>query len=336
MFNKKTKALLLITLLVFSLSVTANAGQQVQIKDYEGVQFTVELPAEKIVCLSASMNQILLALEVEDRIVGWDKNSKEDVFPKLEKEITVVGENSHKPQIEAIAQLNPDVVIASTMLQEDARKKIESFGIPVIVERSSDPERILQTIRNIGVIVEESKRAEKLVNFISKYRNLIKNRLKDIEDSEKKTVYWEWYKPYKTGAEGSNVHPKITSAGGINICADAKGRYPQVSSEYVWESNPQVIVKQESRGASLDEMKKTHQKVINRESLQETSAVKNSRVYVITWDIFSGLTSVIGDLYFAKWIQPKQFEDINPDQVYSKLLTKFFELENHIPRAYPN
>lgn len=330
--NKKIVLSIMVALIL--VLVPTISAEQIILEDADGFETKVEAPVETIVCLSTSANQIIKALNSFDKVIAWDENSQEDMFPRPDKKLKVVAGNSHSPQIEAIAELDPDIVIADTMLQKDHREKIKSFGIPIIAERTSDPERILTTISNIGKIVGKRERAEDLISFITNYRDLIEKRVATLEESEKKKVYWEWYEPFKTGAKGSMVNPKIVQAGGKNIAVDAKGRYPTVSSEYVWESNPEVIVKQASRRATQSEMKKAYNKIINRESLESSSAVKNKNVHVITWDVFSGLPSVVGDLYFAKWIQPELFEDIDPENVYSELLSKFFGVEEFTSRVY--
>ncbi|MFW5987929.1 MAG: ABC transporter substrate-binding protein, partial [bacterium] len=290
---------LIIGLLIFSPLITA---QETVIEDYEGKKVKIDLPVKKVVCLSSSANQIIMALDSFDRVVAWDSNSDEDLYPRPDKDLKVVAENSHSPQIEAIAELNPDIVIADTMLQEDHRKKLESFGIPVIVERTSDPDRLFTTIENIAQIFEKEKRGKRLISYISEYRQIIERRISSIDEKDKEKVYWEWRKPFKTGSAGSTAHSKIEQNGGLNIAADAKGKYPTVSKEYIWGNNPEIIVRQASRGATESEMKELHEEIINRNSLKSTTAVKNNNVHIITWDIFSGLPSIVGDLYFAKWI----------------------------------
>lgn len=332
---KKTIGLILIlSLLVVGLTSTVIA-REITIKDYDGVSSTVDAPVDTIVSLNASLNQLLMALDSFDKVVAIDQNSKEDLYPQPRKALKVVGDNSHHPKVEAIAELDPDVVLASTMLTDDHREKISSFGIPVVVERMSDSERLEKTIDNIGALVGKEERANQLFDFISKYRNIIEERVAGLDEGDRTKVYWEWYKPYKTGSSGASVHPQIVAGGGENICANAKGRYPTVSSEYVWERNPEVIIKQAGRGDSVESMKKARNKLMNRDSLESTDAVENESVYVITWNVTSGLPSVVGELYFAKWIQPELFKDIDPTEVYAELLEKFLDVSNYTPRAYP-
>ncbi|MCK4258131.1 MAG: ABC transporter substrate-binding protein [Halanaerobiales bacterium] len=322
---------LILLLMVSTISGLVFADQKVTLVDYDGVEVQINAPVQRIVCISSALNEILCVLNAGDKIVGRDSKS---VFPPILADVTVVARSSAKPQIEAVLELDPDVIIADTMLKDDVRKKFEAFGVPVIVERGSDPERLFQVIRNLALIVENQECGEKLVSFISSYENLIKERLAGLSDEEKVRVYWEWNKPYKTGSAGASCTPRIIFTGGKNICHDAEGKYPVVSSEYIWERNPEVIVKMASRGDSLEIMKQTFEEIMTRQGLKETDAVKNNNVHVISWEIHNGLRSVIGSLYYAKWLHPEKFEDIDPEQIHKKLLKDFYGFESSNPVVY--
>lgn len=326
--------LVLAVLLVFAtiFSVNGFAAEEVTIVDYDGFTSTIQLPVKRVVCLSASLNQILYALDAGDKLVGRDSKSS---FPVEVLNLPVVARSSASPQIEAIIELKPDLIIADTMLKDDHRKKFDQFKIPVVVERPSDPERIFQTIRNFALLVEKEERGEELIAFINEYELLILDRLHKITEDDRTTVYWEWNKPFKTGSATSSVHPRIRLAGGKNICADLEGRYPQVSREYVWERNPEVIILMANRGSSVEEMKTVLEKTVDRVGIKDTSAVKNNRVYVITWDVHNGLPSIVGSLYYAKWCHPDLFVDLDPDDVYGQLLSEFFNINEHTPCVYP-
>jgi len=51
--------------------------------------------------------------------------------------------------------------------------------------------------------------------------------------------------------------------------------------------------------------------------------------------VASGIRSVVGDLYLAKWFHPDLFKDIDPEAVHRELLQKFFGLEPDGVYVYP-
>lgn len=333
MKNRLVQGIVMAVILLVFVSGVVSAEKTVKILDVDGVTIQVNLPVKRVVCLSSAVNEILYTLGVSDRVVGIDANS--DLFPLL-RTLPIVASSSAKPQIEAILQLKPDLILADTMLTEDSRKKFTAFGIPVIVERTSDPDRLYQSIRNVATVMERQERGEELIGFIDRYEKLIRDRLKGLKPEKRVRVFWEWKEPYKTGTAESSVDPRITNTGGLNICSEVKGGgYPIVSSEYVWQRDPQVIIKMATRGDSLEMMKASWDELMNRKGLKETSAVKNKRVYIISWEIHNGIRSVIGSLYYAKWLHPDLFKDIQPETVHQQLLQKFYQQGDSLPVVYP-
>jgi len=329
-FSKKiTVVWLMVALLVTIVAGYAIAGEKTKIVDYEGIEVKVNRPVQRIVCINSSLNELLIVLGAGDRIIGKDKGSNFTII----KDIPIIASSSYRPQIEAVLELEPDLIIADTMLQDDARKKFESFGVPVIVENSSDPNRLYQIIRNLGSVVDNVEKGEKLISFLTYYNNLIKQRLSNLKEPERTRVYWEWRKPYKTANKDANFGKRISLTGGINIAHDLEVKYPVVSSEYVWEKDPEVIIRMSSRGDSLTDMKDTWNELMTRTGLKGTTAVKNNNVHVISTSIHIGVRSLIGNLYYAKWLHPDLFSDISPEQIHKELIKKFYRPHSNVESA---
>lgn len=329
-FSKRiTVMCLMIVLLVSIVAGYAIAGEKIKIVDYEGVEVEVNRPVQRIVCINSSLNELLIVLGAGDRIVGKDKRSDFTIV----KDVPIIASSSYRPQIEAVLELEPDLILADTMLQDDARKKFESFGVPVIVENSSDPDRLYQLIRNLALVADNVEKGEELISFLTYYNNLIKQRLSNLKESERTRVYWEWRKPYKTANKDANYGKRIGLTGGINIAHDLEAKYPVVSNEYVWEKDPEVIIRLNGRGDSLTDMKDTRNELMTRTGLKETTAVKNNNVHIVSSSIHIGLRSIIGNLYYAKWLHPDLFEDVNPEQIHKELIKKFYGSHSNVESA---
>ncbi|MFW5985282.1 MAG: ABC transporter substrate-binding protein [Halanaerobiaceae bacterium] len=325
----------MITLLLSGGPEIVKAAGTITVTDSDGFEVEIEQPVEKIVCTSSAVNEILVALGAGDKIIARDEWSQVSAPLKDQEELPVVASSSFRLQIEAIAELEPDIVIADTMLQEDAREKLEDFAIPAIGERTSKADNLFSVIRRLAKIVDKKERGEELIDFISEYRDLIKERVSEINEEEKPRIYWEWREKYKSGNSSSTVQSRIDLVGGINIAADAEGKYPDLSSEFVIQENPEVIIRLESRGTSVKAMQKLWQEINTRTGLDQTAAVENERVYILTQAINTGLPSIVGDLYFAKIAHPKLFADIDPQEVYSELVNEFFGVTVEEPLYFP-
>ncbi|MGB4505218.1 MAG: ABC transporter substrate-binding protein, partial [Syntrophaceticus sp.] len=228
------------------------------------------------------------------------------------------------------------VVVADSMLKDDMREKIESAGIPVLIYVTSEVDTLPKMIEDLGTVLGKKERAKQLIDFYNKYNDLIKERTANLTEKEKPQVYYELNKPYfSTNASGPANH-RIELAGGINIAADEPVRSPTLTPEWLAEKNPEIIVRMSSREDSPEQMKELRHEVMSRPGINKTKAVEEDRVYVMKWDVGTGLRSVIGSLYFAKWFQPELFTDIDPEAVHKELLKKFYNLELEGTYVYPD
>ena len=110
----------------------------VELTDQNGRTVTVEYPVERIACMQHHSLDILTQLGAQEQIVctedKWmtDLGSyMKDVFPGIE-ELPTAGTLSD-PNVEAIAALDPDLVILAAQCNEDAVAQFEKLGIPAIV-----------------------------------------------------------------------------------------------------------------------------------------------------------------------------------------------------------
>jgi len=168
-------ALILFCLLGDCVGVGEETDDIITIVDGTGKSVNVSLPVERIVSITSRASEIISALGSEDRIVGRDSYS---FFPSSLKDVPVVAESSYSQNIELIHKIDPDLVIADSMLSEDDRKKIEAAGIPVIVETALDSTTIEAFVSHLGILLDKEEQAQELINFIKKYQDIIKERTK--------------------------------------------------------------------------------------------------------------------------------------------------------------
>lgn len=308
----------------------------VDIIDATGASVTIKTPIKSIVSLNPGLTEIICALGCEDLIIGRDENSN---FPKSILEKPVVGANSYRPNLELIIEKNPDILVADTMLasNKDALKTLQDAGITVIIELSNNSTRIKTFISYMGLATGKTARAKAIIDYMTYYENLVYNRVKGLNEMQKPRVYIEWHSKWRSFGHGSASHLNIISAGGINIGAEAKTSSPTLSPEYVVEKNPDVIlvmVPAEFKG-NLEGFVATRNEILNRAELSTTNAVKNGRVYVYDSVITQGIRYSVGLLYWAKWFNPTLFEDMDPGQVHSELINRFFGIPLEGVYVYP-
>jgi iron complex transport system substrate-binding protein len=88
------------------------------------------------------------------------------------------------------------------------------------------------------------------------------------------------------------------------------------------------------------EVEAVREEIMNRPELANVNAVKNGKVYITSNDIaFSGLQGFACVVYWAKWLHPDLFEDLDPQAIHQEYLDRFmridYDLDEHGPFVYP-
>jgi iron complex transport system substrate-binding protein len=321
---------------LFYHSETESQKETVTVVDATGAQVNVSTPVERVISLNPGLTEIICALGCEDRIVGRDASS---AFPASISEKPIAGQNSYNPNLELLLELTPDLVVADTMLpsNNDALKKIENAGVPVIIEDPSNVSRVKTMTSNFGLVLGKEEKAKEIIDYVESYENLVKERVKDLTSSEKPLVYVEWYTAWESFAEGSAGNKILVDAGGINIAAGITNPYPILSPEYVVEKNPDIIIRMIPGGlvGNITGFQTTRNEILSRTGLSEVTAVKEGKVYVYDPIILEGIRYPVGLLYWAKWFHPSLFEDIDPAAIHAQLIQRFFGVTLEGVYAYP-
>jgi len=285
-------------------SVAPPAFPETVVDDF-GRRVTISKVPERIISLSPSNTEILFALGLGPKVVGVTKfcDYPPEVPERVENgDIAVIG-GFADPSIERILALDPDLVLASSSLQEGVVSDLEEKGITVIALNPKKVDQILASIRLVGEISGKLEDAEKLANEMQRAIDTVRDKIKSL--TYRPRVYYEvWYEPLYTIGPGTWQNELIEMAGGINIFADAKEAYPIVSSEAVIERDPEVIIV--TIGYMGGVKKEDFEK---RPGWTAIAAVKNNRICEIDENIVirSGPRIVQGLQQLARAIHPEIF-----------------------------
>jgi iron complex transport system substrate-binding protein len=106
----------------------------------------------------------------------------------------------------------------------------------------------------------------------------------------------------------------------------------------VIEKDPDVIlhILGSSKDYTEEELEQWRDEIISRPELQNSRAVKEGRVYVLSGTVATGIRSAIGELYLAKWFYPELFEDTDPGVEHEKLIQEFYNMKLEGGYAYPS
>ena len=233
--------------------------------------------------------------------------------------------------VELIASLNPDVVIAPTTFfypESELEAKLPPH-IKVVRLDFTDVKKLAQVIRTLGVIVNKTAEAERLVEKVERFLKLVKERVANATLRPK--VYLEWYSPYSTPGRGSYWHELIELAGGVNAFSDLEVKglqsFVQVSPESVVQRAPDVIVRYvpswvynpcAARNATA--LARLRAEIVSRLGWSSIPAVANNRTYAVSSIYDGGYGKAVHLVLLAKLIHPELFADIDVGGLFNDLL----------------
>ncbi len=306
----------------------------VTIDDATGATIHVTLPVKRIAALTSI--EIVYAMGAGEKIVartGMYTESVLNLLPEYILDVPSVGDQDNTISMEALLELEPDLVIASQRLTDEQRLQIEATGAAVIEDSLST--RRSQFLTNLGLILEAEDIAQDFLDFDDYYTNLVMERVENLTRNEKPLVFYEWYKAYYSTSNTSSYRVLIERAGGIDI-AENVTTGAQLSAEFVLEQNPDIIIRMQTYldGTDYAAFVNLRNNMMSRTGITGVNAVVNGKVYIISSTLLVE-RNVIGQLYFAKWIHPDLFADIDPAAVHGQFIERFFSADLKGVYVYP-
>lgn len=327
------------------------APTSVTVTDANNMTMTIPLPVTRIAALDSGVAEILCAMGCQNLIVARTDSC---TMPPSLSNVTSVGLNDYAPNVEKLIELQPTLVLASSMLPYNptAYQQLLNANISVYIVDTTSPEptnpstmtkdelyaldtpidftcKLMQTL---VPMVGHQTEVTTYVDWAQSYNKLVKDRIYTLSRSQQVKVFLEWYNyPYQTFSTAS-----VYQAGGINIAENETDYSGTLTPEFVVEQDPEVIIELiSSENHDINDFIAAKNDIVAREATKDTTAVKNGRVYICDFSARSGIRSVVGYLYWAKWIQPSLFSDIDPATVNQELNQKFFGTSIAGTFAYP-
>ncbi|MGL5649434.1 MAG: ABC transporter substrate-binding protein [Clostridium sp.] len=256
----------------------------------EKVDVEVKEKPTKAVTLSQFMTEMLLSLDLGDKMVGTalldnpilpEYKEAYDKIPVLE---IADGHNISK---EAFTALEPDFVSGWEMSIADdttgtAKELVDGGAKPFVAKSlagTSTIETVYEDYVSLGKIFGVEDKATEVINKMKAEVEAVKDKLKDVkEDKVNVLVYDSGEKDAMVVGSGlpNNL---ITLAGGNNIYGDLKNAYETVSFESIVEKNPDVILVTEFLAGDKAEDKIKFLK--SHPALKDVNAIKNNKIFVV-------------------------------------------------------
>jgi iron complex transport system substrate-binding protein len=241
---------------------------------------------ERIVSLSATSTEMLFAIGAGKQVVAVDDTSN---YPP---EAPITDLSAYEPNVEAIADYDPDLVVISDDINELV-KALGALDIPVIHHpAASTLKDTYGQIEGLGAATGHPDEAAELVASMGSEIQELVALVPTFETPP--TYYHELDQNFFTVTSDTFIGQMYTLVGLENIADDAKGAgsgYPQLSAEYIVEADPQFIFLSDTKccGQSLET-------VSERPGWDQITAVKSGAVVELDDDVASRWGPRIVDL----------------------------------------
>ena len=304
----------------------------VTVTDQAGREVVIEEEPQKLVSGYYISTSLLIALGLEDRLVGIE--AKADTRPVYQLsapellELPSVG-TAKEFDLEGCAALEPDLVILPLKLQDSA-DALEELGITALVVNPEDQELLNETIKLVGTASNTQEKAQSLLNFASEQEARLGEALADAETP---SVYLAGNSALlSTAGDSMYQSDMIRMAGGVNAAAEITDAYwAEISYEQLLAWDPDVIVvngepKSDIPGASAADA------IMNDPTYANLTAVQEGRVYgtpnaPFSWvDRPPGPNRIVGLRWLSALIYPDYIQ-VDVDDAVREFFSLFYHVE---------
>ncbi len=277
------------------------------ITDETGRHMAVPVDVERVVSLAPSLTETIYALGLESKLAA--DTTYCDIPPAAKDKPHVGGPQS--PSLEAIVAMHPDLVLASTSINQpltaDALLKL---GIPVYTTSDEHTVRaMLDSTGQIADLLGVKEQGAKMVTDMQQRLDALHARLQDRPMVHVLFVVWE--EPLISIGQNTFIADALRWAGAESVITSDQN-WPQASMEEVVRLQPDFIV------LTPDHMKAEGSAQVNnlstRPAWRDLQAVKLGHVVVASDEIdrpSPGLIPAIEQL--ARDFHPEVFDAKQPE-----------------------
>lgn len=271
----------------------ATAAFPVTVTDDAGRSVTIEAEPERIVSLAPANTEIVAALGAIDRLVGVTTFCD---YPPEVAEIEKVGDFVG-PNLEAIAALDPDLVLVTTGVQAEVIAQLEALGAAVVAVDPQTIDALYTSIGTVGTAIGETAAAD---DMVSSMRIQIDAIGEEVESAPVRCFLEIAQDPLFTVGSGTLLNDVIEHAGGENVVTEEG--YVAYSVEQLVAADPDVYL------STLGSMSAPSD-ITGRPGYENLSAVAGGRVYLLDDNLVSrpGPRIVEGVRQIAEVLHPDVF-----------------------------
>lgn len=217
---------------------------------------------QRIVSLAPNLTEMLLETGFGERLVA--------VTPFCEAPEKILRlPGGMQPEAEEVLALQPDLVLATPITPATTRAQLIRLGLRVEVVETSSLEDIRRAMKRLAKLIGVA--APSLPGA------------PPAHSTRSAALFFGADTGYSAG-RGTHAHELLEAAGLQNIAAEIGGPWPQVSEEFLFAADPDVIIVADYGNSSRDTVLATLQ---NHPVRRHLGAVQSGRIVIFPAPVFS-------------------------------------------------
>ena len=222
--------------LALLLAIGSGDAASVMVIDSAGARVELAAPAQRIVSLAPHATELLFAAGAGKQVIGVITPAD---WPAEAAVLLRVGD-SRAIDLERIADLRPDLVVAWPYVAPAQLEHLRDLGLAVYLSDPHTPEEIADDLERLGTLAGTRESA---LRAAAVYRaRLAAVRARERSMPKVRVFYEIWHLPLYTVGGKHLISAAIDLCGGENVFAALKLPAPSVSIEAVLAAAPEAIV----------------------------------------------------------------------------------------------
>jgi iron complex transport system substrate-binding protein len=218
-------------------------AQPIVVRDDRATEHRFNAPPQRIVSMMPSLTELSWVLGIGPRLVGVDRYSN---WPADIARLPHLG-GLDDAQIEAIAALKPDVILASTSSR--AMERLEALGFTVLRFKSDSHADLRRTLDTLARLLGQPDEGAKVWARLQREMDAAAARVPAPLRGQR--VYFEiGGGPYAAGTT-SFIGETLARLGMGNVVPPELGPFPKLNPEYVVRAKPDLIMGVQREQAAL-------------------------------------------------------------------------------------
>lgn len=291
----------------------------ITVTDHAGREVTIEEEPEKLVSGYYISTSLLIALDLDDNLVGIEAKANKRAIYKLAApqliELPSVG-TAKEFDLELCASLEPDLVILPLKLKS-AVDTLSGLGIDVLLVNPENEELLTDMINMISSATNTKEKADALLDYIDGKEAYLAHTL---ADAKAPGVYLAGNSSMlSTSGNAMYQSDMIRLAGGTNVASAIEDPYwVEIDYEQLLAWNPEYIILASDASYTVEE-------VLADPNLKDCTAVVNGNVYQMpnkaeAWDS-PVPSSILGSLWLANVLHG----DLLTDADCAAMIDEYYE-----------